>query len=122
MDVYLNTKRDLLVVKTGYPMPPAAAQGKWRKSKKRVIKVSDEISSALQRQGYYMRKLRDLHSKRLAQERSFAAAFDVQSLQHHHQSRSHPRALPGNEPLGNPSPLRASSPTITRRSFVPNAS
>jgi hypothetical protein len=64
MDVYLNTKRDLLVVKTGYPMPPAAAQGKWRKSKKRVIKVSDEISSALQRQGYYMRKLRDLHSNR----------------------------------------------------------
>ena len=44
MDVYLNTKRDLLVVKKGYPMPPAAAQGKWRKSKRRVIKVSDEIS------------------------------------------------------------------------------
>jgi hypothetical protein len=64
MDVYLNTKRDLLVVKKGYPMPPAAAQGKWRKSKKRVIKVSDEISSALQRQGYYMRKLRNLHSNR----------------------------------------------------------
>jgi len=64
MDVYLNTKRDLLVVKTGYPMPPDAAGGKWRKSKKRVIKVSDEISSALQRQGYYMRKLRDLHRNR----------------------------------------------------------
>ena len=62
MDVYLNTKRDLLVVKKGCPMPPAAAQGKWRKSKKRIIKVSGEISSALQRQGYYMRKLRDLHS------------------------------------------------------------
>ena len=64
MDVYLNTRRDLLIVKKGYPMPLAAAQGKWRKSKKRVIKVSDEISSALQRQGYYMRKLRDLHSNR----------------------------------------------------------
>ncbi|MEH2537105.1 MULTISPECIES: hypothetical protein [unclassified Bradyrhizobium] len=64
MDVYLNTKRDLLVVKKGYPMPPIAALGKWRKSKKRVIKVSDEISAALQRQGYYMRKLRDLHSNR----------------------------------------------------------
>ena len=64
MDVYLNTKRDLLVVKKGYPMPPAVAQGKWHKSKKRVIKVSDEIRSALQRQGYYMRKLRDLHSSR----------------------------------------------------------
>jgi hypothetical protein len=57
MDVYFNTKRDLLVVKKGFPMPPIAAQGKWRKSRKRVIKVSDEIRSALQRQGYYMRKL-----------------------------------------------------------------
>jgi hypothetical protein len=64
MDVYLNTKRDLLVVKKGYPMPPAAAQGKWRKSKKRAIKISDEIRSALELQGYYMRKLRDLHSNR----------------------------------------------------------
>ena len=62
MDVYLNTKRDLLVVKKGFPMPPIAAQGKWRKSKKRVIKISDEIRSALERQGYYMRKLSDRHS------------------------------------------------------------
>ena len=45
-------------------MPPVAALGTWRKSKKRVRKVSDEISSALQRQGYYMRKLRDLHSNK----------------------------------------------------------
>ena len=62
MDVYLNTKRDLLVVKKGYPMPPAAAQGKWRKSKKRAIRISEEIRSALERQGYYMRKLSDLNS------------------------------------------------------------
>ena len=60
VDVYYNTKRDLLVVKKGCPMPPIGEQGKWRKSKKRVIKVSDEIRSTLQRQGYYMRKLRDL--------------------------------------------------------------
>ena len=64
MDVYLNTKRDLLVVTKGFPMPRIAALGKWRKSKKRVINVSDEIRSALQRQGYYMRKLRDLQSNR----------------------------------------------------------
>jgi len=64
MDVYLNTKRDLLVVKKGFPMPPFAALGIWRKSKKRVRKVSDEISSALQKQGYYTRKLRDLHTDR----------------------------------------------------------
>ena len=41
-------------------MPLLGAPGKWRKSKKRVVKVSDEISSALQRQGYYTRKLKDL--------------------------------------------------------------
>jgi len=64
MDVYLNTRRDLLVVKKGGAMPPFASPGKWRKSKKRVFKVSDEIRSALERQGYYMRKLRDLHMDR----------------------------------------------------------
>jgi hypothetical protein len=64
MDVYLNSRRDLLVVKKGCPMPPVASPGKWRKSKKRVFKVSDEIRSSLQRQGYYMRKLRDLHTTR----------------------------------------------------------
>ena len=64
MDVYWNARRDLLVVKKGGPMPPVASLGKWRKSKKRVSKVSDEIRSALQRQGYYMRKLRDLHRGR----------------------------------------------------------
>jgi hypothetical protein len=45
MDVYFNTKRDLLVVKKEFPMPPIAAQGKWRKSRKRVIKVSSIGSS-----------------------------------------------------------------------------
>jgi len=60
MDVYLNTRRALLVVKKGYPIPPVAVPGSWRKSKKRVVKVSEEITSAIQTQGYYMRKLRDL--------------------------------------------------------------
>ena len=64
MDIYLSTRRDLLVVKKGCPMPLVASPGKWRKSKKRVFKVSDEIRSALERQGYYMRKLRDLHTDR----------------------------------------------------------
>ncbi|SPP93178.1 protein of unknown function [Bradyrhizobium vignae] len=34
------------------------SQNKWRKSRKRVLKVSDEIKSAVQRQGYYLRSLR----------------------------------------------------------------
>ena len=61
MDVYLNSRRDLLVVKKGSPIPLAAALGSWRKSKKRVVKVSEEIKSAIQAHGYYMRKLRDAH-------------------------------------------------------------
>jgi hypothetical protein len=64
MDVYLSTRRDLLVVKEGCPIPPAATPGTWRKRKKRVVKVSEEIRSALQMQGYYMRKLKDLDRNR----------------------------------------------------------
>jgi hypothetical protein len=62
-DVYLNDRRDLLVVKKGFPMPLSGTSRKWRKSKKRVVKVSDEIRLAVQRQGYYVRKLRDLRAK-----------------------------------------------------------
>ena len=59
MDVYLSARRDLLVVKKGFPIPRAVVVGSWRKSKRRVAKVSEEIRSALEKQGYYMRKLRD---------------------------------------------------------------
>jgi hypothetical protein len=62
-DVYLNDRRDLLVVKKGFPMPLSGTSRKWRKSKKRVVKVSDEIRLAVQRQGYYVRKLWDLRAK-----------------------------------------------------------
>ena len=58
-DVYLNAKRDLLVVGKGLPIPTAKS-GRWRKSRKKSLKVSDEIKSVVQRQGYYVRKLRDL--------------------------------------------------------------
>jgi hypothetical protein len=58
-DIYLNEKRDLLVVSKGRPIPTGKS-GRWRKSRKKALKVSDEIKSAVQRQGYYVRKLRDL--------------------------------------------------------------
>jgi len=61
-DVYLNGRRDLLVVRKGLPIPTGKS-GRWRKSKKKVLKVSDEIKSAVQRQGYYVRKLRELPIK-----------------------------------------------------------
>lgn len=59
-DVYLSDRRDLLVVRKGFPLPVADASGKWRKRKRKVISVSDEIRLAVQSRGYYKRKLKDL--------------------------------------------------------------
>jgi hypothetical protein len=59
-DVYLNNGRDLLVVRRGWPIPLGGRSGRWRKSKKRVVMVSEEIRLAIQKQGYYMRKLKVL--------------------------------------------------------------
>jgi hypothetical protein len=61
-DVYLNTKRDLLVVRNGLPIPLPDASGRWRK-KKKVASVSEDIKLAVQRQGYYMRKLTDFEKR-----------------------------------------------------------
>jgi hypothetical protein len=83
MDVYLSIRRDLLVVKKGCPIPPVAPPGSWRKSKKRIFKVSEEIRSALQTQGYYMRKLRDLHADRRRQ-------FSIDSIT---TTRAYPPAI-----------------------------
>ena len=58
-DVYFNYKRDLLVLGKGSAMPVLGSPSKWRKSRKRVFNVSDEIKSAVQRQGYYFRRLRE---------------------------------------------------------------
>ncbi|RXG87660.1 MULTISPECIES: hypothetical protein [Bradyrhizobium] len=57
-DVYRNGKRDLLVLSNGSAIPVVCSRSKWRKSRIRVVKVSDEIKSAVQRQGYYVRSLR----------------------------------------------------------------
>ena len=56
-DVYRNGKRDFLVISNGSPMPVRYSSNKWRKSRRRVLKVSDEIREAVQRQGYYLRSL-----------------------------------------------------------------
>ena len=57
-DVYRNGKRDLLVINTGSAIPVVYSENRWRKSRKRILKVSAEIKSAVQRQGYYVRSLR----------------------------------------------------------------
>jgi hypothetical protein len=55
-DVYLNEKRDrLLVVAKGQPIPAISNSGRWRK-KKGAVAVSDEIKLALQRDGFYWRR------------------------------------------------------------------
>jgi hypothetical protein len=60
-DVYLNSGRDLLVVRRGWPIPLGGRSGRWCKSKKRVVMVSEEIRLAVQKHGYCMRKLKALN-------------------------------------------------------------
>ncbi|WP_246732398.1 hypothetical protein [Bradyrhizobium yuanmingense] len=57
-DVYRNGKGDVLVLGTGSAIPGTYSANKWRKSRKRILKVSDEIRSSVARQGYYVRRLR----------------------------------------------------------------
>ncbi len=56
-EVYLNDKRDLLVIEKGARVPLSSVSGKWRK-RKRAVRVSDAIKSAVRTQGYYLRKLK----------------------------------------------------------------
>ena len=56
-DVYMNMKRDrLLVVAKGRSVPVIENSGRWRK-KRRAVAVSDKIKSAVQRDGFYWRRL-----------------------------------------------------------------
>lgn len=57
-DIYLNDKRDLLVVRKGFPIPLGEPLSRWRK-KKKVISVSDHISRAVENQGYYIRRFKE---------------------------------------------------------------
>jgi len=56
-DVYLSDKRDLLVVRSGNPIPSGNISGRWRKQKRRVMLVSEEIRRVIESQGYYVRKV-----------------------------------------------------------------
>ena len=61
-DVYLNDRRDLLVVRRGFPIPAIEASARWRKRRK-VVSVSDEIRRAVQSRGYYMRRLKEKNER-----------------------------------------------------------
>jgi len=62
-DVYRNDKRELLVLSNGSAIPALCSRSKWRKGRKRILKVSDEIKATVQRQGYYVRSLRVTRSE-----------------------------------------------------------
>jgi hypothetical protein len=56
-DVYLNDKGGrLLVIAKGLPIPSIENAGRWRK-KKGAVALSDEIKSAVERDGFYWRRL-----------------------------------------------------------------
>jgi len=52
-DVYVRGKSQLLVIRRGAPLP-AGITGGWRK-KRAARTVSDEISGAVMREGFYTR-------------------------------------------------------------------
>ena len=61
-EVYLNEKRDrLLVIARGQPIPVIEKAGRWRK-KKATVAISDEIKTAVQKDGFYWRSLRKSNS------------------------------------------------------------
>jgi len=68
-DVYLNDRRDLLVVPSGFPIPAIEASGRWRKRRK-VVNVSDDIRCAVQNRGYYMRRLKEENYRAKSTRRS----------------------------------------------------
>jgi hypothetical protein len=56
-DVYINGKREFLVVSNGSRTFTSGQAVKWKKSKKRIKTVSAEIRSAVESQGFYLRRL-----------------------------------------------------------------
>ena len=65
-DIYLSDKRNhLFVVPKGGVIPLGGTSARWRKKKRTVVTVSDEIRLAVQRDGYYRRRLREI-KKQLA--------------------------------------------------------
>ncbi|OSI76948.1 hypothetical protein BSZ21_03405 [Bradyrhizobium canariense] len=50
-DVYRSSKRDLLVLSTGSAVPLLYSTHKWRKSRARVLKVSDESKRPFRHKG-----------------------------------------------------------------------
>jgi hypothetical protein len=57
-DAYLNGRNELPVVPSGLSIPSELA-GTWRKKKRSVRSVSDQIKFDIDRRGYHCRRLID---------------------------------------------------------------
>jgi hypothetical protein len=69
-DVYLSDRRDhLLVVEKGQKIPIDQHLGRWHK-KRVTVAISEEIRTAVQRNGYYSRRLREPPAKHQGREPS----------------------------------------------------
>ncbi|MGY4177683.1 hypothetical protein ACVIHH_002974 [Bradyrhizobium sp. USDA 4518] len=55
-DVYLNGRKEILVVARGKDLPPEVG-GSWRMKKRWVRVVSEEIRDDVERRGYHQRSL-----------------------------------------------------------------
>jgi hypothetical protein len=65
-DVYVNEKRNrLLVIAKGQSIPTIENSGRWRK-KKGTVAISDEIKLVMERDGFYWRRLADHRKAQLA--------------------------------------------------------
>jgi len=61
-DIYLNRRHDLLVVPTGFGIPPGL-DGNWKRKRRAVRSVSDVIRQDVQQRGYHRRRLISYWSK-----------------------------------------------------------
>ncbi|QOZ11703.1 hypothetical protein XH96_32450 [Bradyrhizobium sp. CCBAU 51765] len=61
-DIYVNGRRDLLVVPRGFAIPTGLA-GSWKRKKRAVRSVSDVIRQDVQQRGYHRRSLISNRSK-----------------------------------------------------------
>nr|WP_091966229.1 hypothetical protein [Bradyrhizobium shewense] len=70
-DIYLNGRRDLLVVPRGFAIPAEVA-GSWKRKKRAVRSVSDVIRLDVQQRGYHRRNLISNRSKTAIETSSHA--------------------------------------------------
>lgn len=80
-DVYLNGRRDLLVVPRGFAIP-AGLDGNWKRKKRAVRSVSDVIHQDVQQRGYHRRSLTSNRSETAVEPSSHGQPARLPPLTH----------------------------------------